>query len=152
MVLNTCDCQAVSCIQPYAFFYVNLQGMCAAGSAVQGGGHWLKCLCWGCPAQESRQLVEHWRKEAEHQRQAAASVRAADTQRHIKQLQDSKLEADALLLQRDTLILEVGSADVAAHGAHCQPKEKHKRQCRSLNDICQSVYRTKQCVLVALLA
>eukprot|EP00775_Hariotina_reticulata_P007462 gene7462-7672_t len=57
--------------------------------------------------EESRQLVEHWRKEAEHQRQAAASVRAADTQRHIKQLQDSKLEADALLLQKDTLILEL---------------------------------------------
>lgn len=54
--------------------------------------------------------MEHWRKEAEHQRQAAASVRAADTHRHIKQLQDSKLEADALLLQKDTLILEVGNA------------------------------------------
>jgi len=95
--------------------------------------------------------VEHWRKEAEHQRQAAASVRAADTQRHIKQLQDSKLEADALLLQRDTLILEVGSADVAAHMPFVSQR-KLKRQCRSFEGICQSVYRTKQCLLVDLLA
>lgn len=54
--------------------------------------------------------MEHWRKEAERQRHAAASARAPETARHIKALQDSKLEADAALMQKDRQLLTVRPA------------------------------------------
>lgn len=60
-----------------------------------------------CAIQDARQLAEHWRKEAEAQRHAAASAGAPDTARHIKALQDNAVAANEALLERDRMILEV---------------------------------------------
>lgn len=63
-------------------------------------------LLWS--PQEAKQLAEHWRVEAEHQRHSAASARAPETARSIKLLQDSKLAADEALLQKERELLQVG--------------------------------------------
>jgi hypothetical protein len=57
--------------------------------------------------QEARELAEHWRREAEAQRKAAASARAPETARHIKQLQDSNIAARAALLEKDAALAQV---------------------------------------------
>lgn len=57
--------------------------------------------------QEARQLAEQWRKEAEVQMEAAASARALETQRLIKQLQDRDIAARATLLKKDTALAQV---------------------------------------------
>jgi hypothetical protein len=57
--------------------------------------------------QEARQLAEHWRREADAQRKAAASARAPETARHIKQLQDSNIAARAALLEKDAALAQV---------------------------------------------
>lgn len=57
--------------------------------------------------QETKDLAEHWRLEAEQQRQSAASARAPETARSIRLLQDSKLAADEALLQKEGDLLKV---------------------------------------------
>lgn len=64
--------------------------------------------------QEAKELAEHWRVEAEHQRHSAASARAPDTARSIKLLQDSKLAADEALLQKERELLQVVGRNTVA--------------------------------------